>query len=182
MDCGPTTATLHLTFAFNVMTPTNRSLDVQTNDSTMQLELSGLSAVKPWPLLKQPLCAVLLLATCYVVVAVVGIVSNSVVVAVICQQARMRTVINYFLANLAVADILVCVVVLPITLLQNSFTGMTSSIYSAVGTVGYPLWLGSVATHDREVARVQLPSVALSGDDSGQIFTHLSLSLSIMNW
>jgi len=110
---------------FNVMIPTNKNLDVQTNDSTLQLESSGLSPVKPWPLLKQPLCAVLLLATGYVVVAVVGVVSNSVVVAVICQQARMRTVINYFLANLAVADILVCVVVLPITLLQNSLTGMT---------------------------------------------------------
>lgn len=94
------------------------------NDSTLQFELNGMTLDKPWPLLKQPLYVVILLATAYGLVSVVGIVSNSVVVAVICRQVRMRTVINYFLANLAVADIFVCVVVLPITLLQNVFTGM----------------------------------------------------------
>ena len=120
---------LHQSLPFNVMAPTNGSLVNETmttpNDWTLQFERNGLLLEKPWPLLKQPLYAVALLTTGYVFVAIVGIVSNSVVVAVICRQARMRTVINYFLANLAVADILVCVVVLPITLLENIFTGMT---------------------------------------------------------
>jgi len=109
-------------------TPTNGSSIVDeavmtacTNDST-GVELAP---KKPWSLLKQPLYAVALLTAVYVVVAVVGIVSNSVVVTAICRQARMRTVTNYFLANLAVADILVCVVVLPLTLLQNIFNGTT---------------------------------------------------------
>ena len=95
-----------------------------TNDLTLQFQNSEPLLTKPWPLLKQPLYGAVLLTIAYLVVAVVGIISNSVVVTVICRQARMRTVINYFLANLAVADIVVCVVVLPITLLQNVFTGM----------------------------------------------------------
>ena len=130
MDVASTSSQLLQSLPLNVTAATNTSLLVQTlttmqapNDSTVQVELSGMLRAKPWSLLKQPLYAVLLLATAYVSVAVVGIVSNSVVVAVICRQARMRTVINYFLANLAVADILVCVVVLPITLLENIFTG-----------------------------------------------------------
>ena len=78
---------------------------------------------KPWPLLKQPLYAVVLLSTAYLIVAILGIANNSLVVAVIYRQPRMRTVTNYFLSNLATADILVCVLVMPITLLQNVFTG-----------------------------------------------------------
>jgi 7 transmembrane receptor (rhodopsin family) len=79
---------------------------------------------KPWPALKQPMYAVVLLAAAYLIVAVVGVVSNGLVIIVIYRNARMRTVTNYFLANLATADILVCIFVLPITLLQNIFTGM----------------------------------------------------------
>jgi len=130
MDAASTSPQVLQSLPFNVTATTNTSLVHQItttmqalNDSTAQIDSSRTLLVKPWSLLKQPLYAVLLLATAYFSVAVVGIVSNSVVVAVICLQARMRTVINYFLANLAVADILVCVVVLPITLLENVFTG-----------------------------------------------------------
>lgn len=78
---------------------------------------------KPWPALKQPIYAVVLLTAAYLIVAVVGVVSNGLVIIVIYRNARMRTVTNYFLANLATADILVCLFVLPITLLQSIFTG-----------------------------------------------------------
>ncbi|KAK2158720.1 hypothetical protein LSH36_165g07000 [Paralvinella palmiformis] len=35
----------------------------------------------------------------------------------------MHTVTNYFIVNLAIADILVCIFCLPITLLSNLYTG-----------------------------------------------------------
>ena len=79
---------------------------------------------KPWSTIKQPVYVVGLLAVAYVTVAIVGLVSNALVIAVVYGQPRMRTVTNRFLSNLAAADILVCLLVLPITLLQNVYTGI----------------------------------------------------------
>jgi len=183
MDCEPTTETTspHIgqSLRFNVVATTNRSLDVETNDSALQFDLTELSPKKPWSPLRQPLGAVVLLATAYVVVAIVGIVSNSVVVAVICRQARMRTVINYFLANLAVADILVCVIVLPITLLQNIFTGMTSSTL-LLTSVFYPSRLGGVMVRASDsLSRGRGFDSGRSNNDAWQVIhthTHMCLS------
>lgn len=90
----------------------------------------GLGDEKSWSTFRQPLYAVALLSVAYILVAVVGVVSNALVVTVIYRQPKMRSVTNYFLSNLAIADILVCILVLPITLLENIFTGRSSvSLY-----------------------------------------------------
>jgi len=91
--------------------------------STLNQTALPLAVAKPWPTLKLSHHAVALLAVAYSTVAVAGVVSNVLVIGVICAQPRMRTVTNYFLANLATADILVCALVLPVTLLQNVYTG-----------------------------------------------------------
>lgn len=57
----------------------------------------------------------------YVIVFLVGLVGNSFVIAVVLRSPRMRTVTNYFIVNLAVADILVIVFCLPATLMSNIF-------------------------------------------------------------
>lgn len=57
----------------------------------------------------------------YVFVVIVGLVGNSFVIAVVLRSPRMRTVTNYFIVNLAVADILVIVFCLPATLMSNIF-------------------------------------------------------------
>lgn len=57
----------------------------------------------------------------YSVVFVLGIFGNSFVVAVVVRSPRMRTVTNYFIVNLALADILVVLVCLPATLVSNLF-------------------------------------------------------------
>lgn len=62
-----------------------------------------------------------LLTIAYTIVFVVGIVGNSFVVAIVCKSPRMRTVTNYFIANLAFADILVLLFCLPATLVGNLF-------------------------------------------------------------
>lgn len=45
----------------------------------------------------------------YVIVFIVGLIGNSFVIAVVLRSPRMRTVTNFFIVNLAVADILVIV-------------------------------------------------------------------------
>ena len=80
-------------------------------------------ATKPWPLLRQSLLMVVILSFAYVVVFFLSIVNNSLVVMVIYRNPQLRTITNIFIANLAVADILVSILVLPITLLGNLFEG-----------------------------------------------------------
>lgn len=57
----------------------------------------------------------------YFIVFALGLVGNFFVVAVVFRSPRMRTVTNYFIVNLAVADILVVVFCLPATLMSNIF-------------------------------------------------------------
>lgn len=57
----------------------------------------------------------------YTLVFSVGIVGNSAVVSVYFRVPRMRTVTNLFIANLAVADVLVCLFCVPATLMSNLF-------------------------------------------------------------
>lgn len=57
----------------------------------------------------------------YVIVFLVGLIGNSFVIAVVLRSPRMRTVTNFFIVNLAVADILVIVFCLPATLMSNIF-------------------------------------------------------------
>lgn len=56
----------------------------------------------------------------YLIVFAVGLVGNCLVIAVVYRSPRMRTVTNFFIVNLAVADILV-IVFLPATLVANIF-------------------------------------------------------------
>ena len=58
-----------------------------------------------------------------------GVVGNTLIVWIVLCNPRMRNVTNYFIVNLAVADILVCVFCLPITLLSNLLSGDTSCMY-----------------------------------------------------
>ncbi|EFN65383.1 Orexin receptor type 2 [Camponotus floridanus] len=64
----------------------------------------------------------------YVVVFVVGLIGNSFVIAVVYRSPRMRTVTNFFIVNLAVADVLVIVFCLPATLMSNIFVRDSSQV------------------------------------------------------
>lgn len=57
----------------------------------------------------------------YSFVFLLGLVGNCLVVAVVFRAPRMRTVTNYFIVNLAIADVLVVLFCLPATLLSNIF-------------------------------------------------------------
>lgn len=65
----------------------------------------------------------------YLLVFAVGIIGNFFVIAVVFRSPRMRTVTNFFIVNLAVADILVIIFCLPATLMSNIFVRKYSSIH-----------------------------------------------------
>lgn len=115
----------HIDSPFQNLTGVGSATDMYENTTRSSETGEGSSDAffKPWSPLKQPVYAVALLAAAYAVVAILGVVNNTIVIVVICRQVKLRTVTNYFLANLAIADVLVCIFVLPITLLDNIFTG-----------------------------------------------------------
>ena len=101
----------------------NNTMDSNHNAGYLDNDEAASLATKPWPLLRQSLLMVVILSFAYVVVFFLSIVNNSLVVMVIYRNPQLRTITNIFIANLAVADILVSILVLPITLLGNLFEG-----------------------------------------------------------
>ena len=99
------------------------------SDPVEMISLGNSSSAAPteeWPhpeLLKQSVGMISALATMYGLVFLMAIINNSLVLTAIYRTHQLHTVTNMFLANLAVADITVSVFVLPITLLNNLFTG-----------------------------------------------------------
>lgn len=75
------------------------------------------------PLVKQPAYLIAVYSVAYGLVFLAGLIGNGFVIAVIYKDPSMRNVTNYFILNLAVADILVTFLCVPITLLTNIFTG-----------------------------------------------------------
>lgn len=76
-----------------------------------------------FPLVKQPPHLIVLYAIAYGLVIIFGLLGNSFVIAVIIKDPSMRNVTNYFILNMAVADIVLALLCVPFTLLGNIFTG-----------------------------------------------------------
>lgn len=50
---------------------------------------------------------------CYVIIFIVGVIGNVLVCLVVCRQRKMKNVTNYFIVNLAVADLSVLFICIP---------------------------------------------------------------------
>lgn len=74
----------------------------------------------------------------YGIVFIIGIVGNSFVVAVVMRTPRMRTPTNFFIVNLALADLLVLIFCLPVTLIGNIYSGKFEWV------TRYPMFVFSV--------------------------------------
>lgn len=66
---------------------------------------------------------VVVYALAYSIIFIISLIGNALVVSVVMIKPGMRSVTNLFIANLAIADILVAVFCIPITLLDNIFSG-----------------------------------------------------------
>lgn len=110
------------------------------NDSSGATEVSGntfssfggnlsLNSTLPDLMYRHNLPMTIVYCVAYLIVFVVGLVGNCFVIAVVYRSPRMRTVTNFFIVNLAVADILVIVFCLPATLMSNIFVRKYEFIY-----------------------------------------------------
>jgi len=59
----------------------------------------------------------------YTAVFLLAVTGNTLVICVVCRNSSMHSVTNYFIVNLAVADLLVGLLCLPITLVANLVSG-----------------------------------------------------------
>ena len=92
------------------------------NMNSMNYSMENESAMEV-PLIRQPAHMIVIFGLAYGLVFIFAVIGNVLVIAVIFKDPTMRNVTNYFILNLAVADILVAIFVLPITLLANIFSG-----------------------------------------------------------
>lgn len=104
-----------------ITTPSATRTANETNQpAATVIELTIFQAIQPHYLRHSPSISMIMIIA-YTIVFLVGIVGNSFVVAIVCKSPRMRTVTNYFIVNLALADILVLLFCLPATLIGNLF-------------------------------------------------------------
>lgn len=102
--------------------------DVSSSDLDLQLNVNGsLTLTLNCPRLTQRLMRTPTLTPVFIVayaaIFVCGIIANVLVVGIVASKRSLQTTTNFFIVNLAVADLFVLVFVLPITLLTSIFDG-----------------------------------------------------------
>lgn len=98
------------------------SILVKTNGATLVMNTSNSTESSSHELFyRHSMVMTAVYCVAYLLVFSVGIIGNFFVIAVVLRSPRMRTVTNFFIVNLAVADILVIIFCLPATLLSNIF-------------------------------------------------------------
>nr|UPH88282.1 NPF receptor [Haliotis discus hannai] len=100
-----------------------------------------------WDILKDKRWQVVVIIL-YVVVIVFGFLGNLVVVIVIAKYKQLHTVTNIFIANLAVADIALCVFNLPFQLhyqLTDTWTFGSILCHITMPTFGVPIFVSSLS-------------------------------------
>lgn len=98
--------------------------EIKTNSATFVMNASLNSTESPFIpelMYRHSLAMTVVYCIAYFIVFAIGLVGNFFVIAVVFRSPRMRTVTNFFIVNLAVADILVIVFCLPATLMSNIF-------------------------------------------------------------
>lgn len=76
-----------------------------------------------YPLVKQPIYMIVIFSIAYGTVLILALLGNTCVLAVVVKDKRFHSATYVFIANLAVADLLVALFCNPITLLSNIFNG-----------------------------------------------------------
>ena len=97
---------------------TNETWDSEADDNGT---VSNWTDGTPFPIYRHSTTTTIVYCLGYLIVFVLGLIGNCLVVAVVFRCPRMRSVTNFFIVNLAIADILVILFCLPATLLSNIF-------------------------------------------------------------
>ncbi|GLV41218.1 SIFamide receptor [Carabus blaptoides fortunei] len=109
----------------NTERPDRVDYGIHTNGATLIMNASNVnttdSSFVPELFYRHSLAMTAVYCVAYLLVFAVGLVGNCFVIAVVFRSPRMRTVTNFFIVNLAVADILVIIFCLPATLMSNIF-------------------------------------------------------------
>lgn len=98
--------------------------EIKTNGATLVMNASlnaTETAFVPELFYRHTMAMTAVYCVAYLLVFALGLVGNFFVIAVVFRSPRMRTVTNFFIVNLAVADILVIAFCLPATLMSNIF-------------------------------------------------------------
>ncbi|KAL8563921.1 hypothetical protein ACOMHN_059351 [Nucella lapillus] len=107
------------------MTPQHPLFLNQTPTTTM-LQHAGSSEspnITYYPLVKQPAYMIAILSVAYGLVLILALLGNTCVLAIVVKDKRFHSATFVFIANLAVADLLVALFCNPITLMSNIFNG-----------------------------------------------------------
>ena len=83
--------------------------DLDPCDIQNQVEYADVTQL-PWVLT--------VLAVAYLIIIVLSVCGNALVILTVWRNAHMHTVTNYYIVNLAVSDLLVSVLVMPLKLLE----------------------------------------------------------------
>lgn len=73
--------------------------------------------------IRQPVVMLVVLSVSYSIVFLLALLGNLSVVLVVARDRSLHTATNLFLVNMAVADMLVAIFCLPVTLLSNIYRG-----------------------------------------------------------
>ncbi|CAG5125287.1 unnamed protein product [Candidula unifasciata] len=85
--------------------------------------MSSNTTVRYYGLIKQPVVMLVVLTVSYSIVFFLALMGNLSVVLVVAKDKSLHTATNFLLVNMAVADMLMAIFCLPITLMYNIFNG-----------------------------------------------------------
>lgn len=111
--------------------------EIKTNGATLVMNASlnaTETAFVPELFYRHTMAMTAVYCVAYLLVFALGLVGNFFVIAVVFRSPRMRTVTNFFIVNLAVADILVIAFCLPATLMSNIFVRKYCSFPTLIDT------------------------------------------------
>lgn len=94
---------------------------IETNETLSNFSFNNWWDVFDAQHLRHNVTWTLVLLLAYIFIFAIGLIGNLMVILVITKCPSMRTVTNLFILNLAVADLLVIVFSVPVTLYSNIF-------------------------------------------------------------
>ena len=86
-------------------------------------DMNGNMTYEQYDVIKQPFYMIVIYSVVYGLVFIFALLGNILVMVVVSRNKSMHNATNYFIVNLAIADILVALFCVPITLLGNIYSG-----------------------------------------------------------